>query len=420
MVWVMVKKSLLIALGFLASWAMAQQPLVIATNPTDSTQRQVYLDLISNFEEQNPQWDVRILAFEHEAYKARFLNSLASEKPEADVYFWFAGERMRSLVRQGQIRSLAKLWQDYALTDKMTSGSVAAVSVDRQPYALPVNYYHWGFYYKISVFKRLGLTPPENWSELLDVIRTLRESSVTPIALGSEAPWTLAAFFDYLNLRLNGLEFHQKLLAGRVSFLDPGVARVFDYWGQLRTAGAFDSSHARHNWQGVLPYFYRNMAGMMLMGNFFITQIPDRIKSDIGFFPFPDIVPDMPRYEEAPTDVLLIPERASNPEGAEQFLAFMAGAEQQSLMNNRLGKSSPNLYANSRDENFLREGRALLSQASAVTQFFDRDADPRLVPVGMALFQSYMASPKRLSEHLVEAESRRRAIFATGYEPAPG
>ena len=36
-------------------------------------------------------------------------------------------------------------------------------------------------------------------------------------------PWVASGWFDYLNLRINGAEFHRDLLAGKHSFDGPEV-----------------------------------------------------------------------------------------------------------------------------------------------------------------------------------------------------
>ena len=41
-------------------------------------------------------------------------------------------------------------------------------------------------------------------------------------------PWVASAWFDYLNIRINGAPFHRDLLAGKHRFDDPRCKKVFD------------------------------------------------------------------------------------------------------------------------------------------------------------------------------------------------
>ena len=82
-----------------------------------------------------------------------------------------------------------------------------AVSWQGHVYALPYSYYHWGLFYSRSTLQKVGLQPPVNWSELLQSCKILRQHGITPLVLGAKEYWPALAWFDYLNLRLNGLAF---------------------------------------------------------------------------------------------------------------------------------------------------------------------------------------------------------------------
>ena len=46
-------------------------------------------------------------------------------------------------------------------------------------------------------------------------------------------PWVASAWFDYLNIRINGAPFHRQLLAGEGRFDDPKVKAVFTKWREV-------------------------------------------------------------------------------------------------------------------------------------------------------------------------------------------
>lgn len=397
-----------LALSLLAGSTRA---LTLVLDPSSPQQREVYEELAARFGKLRPDIKLQAYVIEPESYKKQMVESLGSSQPMGDMLFWFAGEKLRYLVRQGWITSLDDLWRSEGLNEQFSEASRQLVSLDGRVYALPLNYYQWGFYYSRGVFQKLGLTPPRDWVSFLSVIQKLREANLIPVTLGSEAPWTLAAWFDYLNLRLNGIEFHQRLLRGEERFTDERVRRVFAYWKLLLEKKTFYEQHAGLGWKDAMPFLYRRKAGMVLMGNFFVASIPEPVKNDIGFFPFPEIEKDIPRYEEAPMDVALIPENSKNKDEAKAFLAFLAQSENQAFMNQRLAKSSPNLNAPAGEGFFLEEGKALLDSAAGITQFFDRDSDPRLAEAGLKAFADFMAHPDQLEAILATLEQARVRIY---------
>jgi multiple sugar transport system substrate-binding protein len=341
-------------------------------------QRLIYQELIERFRSEHPHIEVRHQEHEQEAYKANIESWLRQTGGAPDVMFYFAGHLMADFYRKGLVRPITGLWQSQQWDQSFPESISNIVEYNGQPMGLPISYYHWGIYYRKSLFERLGLSEPETWDELLAVGEALKAEGITPIALGSKARWPAAAWFDYLNLRINGLEFHKNLLAGREDFDDDRVRQVFAAWLDLVERGFFLRGHSQMSWRSALPYLYQNQAGMMLMGGFVVPQFPSQVIDDIGLFPFPVIHPDHPIAEEAPTDLLFIPSRARNVREAETFLRFVARPEIQSWFNGKLGTIAPNRQSPGPEGRLAAEGQTILKRASGYSQFFDREM-PRSV-----------------------------------------
>jgi multiple sugar transport system substrate-binding protein len=353
-------------------------------------QRLVYQRLIERFERAYPQIDVRHREYEQEDYKARIETWLREPEGAPDVVFYFAGHLMADFYRKGLVLPITDLWQSRQWDESFPRSVSDVVMHEGQPMGLPISYYHWGIYYRKSLFKRLELTPPETWNEFLEVGEALQAQGITPIALGSEARWPAAAWFDYLNLRTNGLEFHKDLLAGREDFDDERVRRVFDAWQDLIDRNFFLSGHSEKSWRSALPYLYQRQAGMMLMGGFVVPQFPEQLVDDIGLFPFPVMDSGHPIAEEAPTDLLFIPSRASNVKEAKLFLEFVARPDIQGWFNRQLGTIAPNRQAPEPDDRLVAAGNAILQRASGYSQFFDRQMARSISTPAMDTFVHFL------------------------------
>ena len=174
--------------------------------------------------------------FEHEAYKTAIRNFLTAEAP--DIVTWFAGNRMKFFVDQGLFADVSDVWADAGLNDAMAS-SKGAATVDGKQYGVPWGYYQWGVYYRKDIFDNLGLNVPKNWEEFKWVCAMLKKNDITPITIGSKYLWTAGGWFDYLNLRINGYQFHMDLTAGKVSYEDSRLDATFDAWRELIDPGYF-------------------------------------------------------------------------------------------------------------------------------------------------------------------------------------
>ena len=387
--------------------------LVINADQSDPAPRKAWGQVIAQFRQENPDLEVSFNVFGHEAYKTAFRQWLGNAPP--DVVFWYAGERMQYFVQRGLLEDISDL---YTLELKRDlAGSMAAVSRGGKQYGMPYSYYHWGVFYRKDLFEKAGISSaPANWAQLLEAGKKLKAAGMTPVTLGSKALWPMAAWFDYINLRLHGLEFHQQLMAGKIAYTDARVRATFQHWGQLVKAGFFLESHAAYDWQEAQKFFHQGKTAMVLMGNFASQMFPPGQMEQIGFFPFPEIDAKVARAEEAPLDSLHIPAKAANKKAARRFLQFVARAEVQQTLNAGLLQVPANARAKVADNRFLQAGQSMLAGASGLSQFYDRDTDPDMAQFGMKAFAQFMAHPDRLDAILQSLEARRTALFKAGNE----
>lgn len=382
--------------------------LVINSNTSDPAPKAAFEQLIENFKAENPDVDVKFNVFDHEGFKTAIRNFLTSEAP--DVVTWFAGERMKTFVDRELFEDVSDIWQAEGLNDAMSS-SLSAMTVDGKQYGVPYGYYQWGVYYRKDIFEQHGLSVPQSWNELLAVGKTLNDNGVKPVTIGTKFLWTAAGWFDYLNIRINGLDFHLQLMAGEIPYTDDRVRKTFDHWRQLIDADFYIDNHASYSWQEAQPFMYQGKAAMYLIGNFIVPQFPADVADKMDYFQFPVIDADVPMYEDAPTDTIHIPAKAKNKEDARKFLAFVARPEVQTELNETLGNLPPNKNSTVPEDRFLKVGFKVLSEAAGLAQFYDRDTNPEMAKAGMKGFQEFMVKPDRLDDILERLEKARKRIF---------
>lgn len=399
----------LISFGF-PSTSLSKTSLNFSLLVSNGQQRSAYVEQINAFKSEYPNIKVNTSVFGAEEYKDRIEEWLQAPQ-HSDVMYWFGGERLNWYVRNGWVSPLDQLWDAQGWTEQFTEAAQSAVLLHGKRFAIPMHYYHWGIYYKKSLFQRLNIKPPETWAELLQVGEILKQNQVTPIALGSKERWPLAGWFDYLNLRINGLDFHQDLLHGLLSHQDERVLNVFQHWQTLKDKDFFLSNNEQLTWRDALPYLYREKAGMMLMGNFWVTQIPNNLISDIAVIPFPQVAEDMAQYEDAPTDVLFIPSNVQNRTAAETFLAFMARPRVQSQLNNAMGMLSPSKEGEQELDYFLTVGKRILDSAEGISQFYDRDTAQPLATEGMLEMQRFLNDTVKLEVVLEQLDNLTTETF---------
>lgn len=352
----------------------------------------------------------------HEDFKQAIRTWLTADEPP-DVMTWFAGNRARFFIDKGLIMDIGDLWADQGWNETYPKGFQAMSTVDGKQYFLPWTWYWWGMWYRQSIFDEVGLTPPETWDELLAACDTLNEAGYIPITIGTKFRWTAAAWFDYLNMRINGPEFHINLMLGKEAYDDPRVKAVFEKWNELFEHSCFIDNAAAYSWQEALDFMVQGDAAMYLMGQFILDEAPEDIESDLDFFRFPIIDPEVPIGEDAPTDGFFIAANAPNPEEAKAFLAYLGSAESQTSAAEVMGRIVTNTEVDPAvyDE-ITQKGIELIQGADFVAQFYDRDTTPEMADEGMNAMMAFWDDPTQIDTLLAQLEEARQRVFAEEQE----
>ena len=365
--------------------------------------------IIPMFEKENPGIKVKMTIYDHEAYKTAIRNFLQAEPP--DVVNWFSGNRMKFFVEQGLFEDVSDVWNKHDLHAKLSSAR-STVTLDGKQWGVPTTYYQWGFYYRKDIFAKYGLGEPRSMGDLMHISETLKKNGITPFTIGTKYLWTAAGWFDFLNLRVNGYDFHMALMDGNISYEDKRLDKVFDIWGDLARKGYYIKNHASYSWQEGQAPMINGDAAMYLMGNF---VVPDLVKAGldgkIGYFQFPVIDGSVRTYEDAPTDSMHIPSRAKNKTDAKKFLAFFARADIQGIIAEAAGMLPANNQSPTPTDEFLKIGFKVLSEAAGLAQFYDRDTTPEMAKEGMKGFQEFMVNPDREKQIRKRIEKVRKRIF---------
>ncbi len=403
---VMVAVSVLL---LMVTLGVAKERIVVNSYMADPAPRAAFAELVEMFEDQHPEYEVVVNTFPHEDFKTLLRTWLVAPE-SADVMTWFAGERMQYFAAQGLLEPLDDLFVDDTFSDLFPSAFRTVCAYDDQVYFIPQSWYWWGMWYRLSIFEELDLTTPLTWSQFLNVCQELQDAGYIPISIGTKFLWTAAGWFDHLNLRVSGFDFHMDLMEGKVPYTDARVREAFEYWGQLVEKGYFLDNHAAYAWQEAATFLFTGEAAMYLMGQFIFDVAPEDVQDDIGFFRFPIIDGTVGVYEETPIDGFLMPANAKNKEGARVFLRFIAEQESQQFFAEDLGRLAANRHVPAPDE-MAQDGLDMILASDGVAQFYDRDTNPEMASEGMERFVEFMMFPDRLDTILAELETVRARIF---------
>ena len=370
--------------------------------------------MIARFGEEHPNLNIETTVIDREAYKTQIRNFLTANSP--DVATWYAANRMSPYVKAGLFEDVSDLWAEPEIADNLAS-TKGAMTIDGKQWGVPYTYYQWGVYYRKDIYEELGINEPADFDEMVANCEKVIASGRKCYTIGTKWLWTASGWFDYLNMRTHGFDFHMAMARGEVEWTDDRVRETFANWRRLIDLGAFVDDHQNKDWQQSLPLMVSGEAAAILKGNFAVAPLREAGLDDskLDFHQFPSITPGVALAEDAPTDTFHIPSNAENKEAARAFLRFVVSANEQTEINNgaNLGQLPVNAQSAVDDDKFLNEGFAMLSSNSpgGVAQFFDRDFPAEMAKAAMEGMQEFMVFPDNLDDILERLESVRQDVY---------
>lgn len=376
----------------------AEGPLTIQSRLTN--QDAAALEAVVDAFNEKGGGQVEINEVPNETYREQLPTYLTSANPP-DIYTWLGGEATRVFADEGLILDISDIWEDFDFNDALRELSQDSEGTE---VFVPTSNYWWGVYYDTRLFDSLGLEEPTTWDEFLDVAETLQANDVVPIGIGlTDSPWLASAWFDYLNLRINGPEFHLALLAGDESFDSPEVEAVFEAWDEILPY--FDDTASGLSFNQATTDFVQNRTGMILAGSWFQGSIPADQLEHFDYFKFPVIDESVPDGEEAPTDGFFASANTDQPALAKEFLTYLASAEAQEIMYDATGSGTllpTNPDADVELTPYAEKGREIIQNAAGLSQFFNRDAGDDVQPSADQALTQYLAQAAEIGDILAQ------------------
>ncbi len=403
--------TILLALFFLPGTIWAQKTeVVVQSYMSDEAPKNTFADLAAEFMKQNPDIKVTVNTVAHEQFKTQLVNYLTS-KNAPDVLTWFAGYRMQQYAVKNLLEPVDGIFPGGSMEKEFPSAFKGACSYGGKVYFVPQSWYWWAVYYNKDVFKKYGIKVPTNWDQFLAVCESLKKNGVAPISIGAKDTWTAGGWFDYMDVAVNGGDFHQKLTAGTVSYTDPKVLNTFGYIANLAKKGYIIPSATSYSWQEAANLLFDGKAGMYLMGQFIKDVAPADKKESIDFFTFPIVGGNVKYGVDTPLDGFMMPKNAPHKDAAKKFLAFIASRQGQEMFCKPLGRLAAN--ANVPVPNAeAKRGLDMVKAATWAMLFYDRDAPEEMAGKGMNAIVDIIQTPDQLKSILTELDKERVRIYA--------
>jgi multiple sugar transport system substrate-binding protein len=381
-------------------------------NGSDAVPKAAFAAMTSAFGKSSGE-TVKTNTVDHDTFQNN-ITSYLQGTPD-DVFTWFAGYRMQFFAGKGLAHEIDDVWNQIGgnFTDAIKA---LAKGTDGHYYLVPLYNYPWAVFYRKSLFAAKGYQVPTNWDGFLALAGQMKKDGLIPFSLGygQGDSWAPLGTFDFINLRINGYDFHKSLMGGKESWTDARVKDVFTHWSQL--VPFYQQGAAGRKWQDAAQSLINKETGMYVLGSFVSQQFTNAADlADLDFFLFPEINPVYGTESiEAPTDGLMMCARPKNESGSAKFLEFVGSAQAENdYLNIDTSELAVNKLADTSKYSDLRKKCVqAIAQAKNVTQFADRDSDPGFISnVVEPAVSTWLGAPATTDSVLNQIQSQKSQYF---------
>lgn len=267
---------------------------------TEDIEQKAFLEVVRTFE-QTTGLEVEVAPTPDDGSPARELRELVEAEKVPAVAFVFPNtlveyareglaKPLESLgISEDELRlSYSRTWLDLGTVD----GKIYALAGAATSKSL--------VWFRPRDFRRLGVTAPRTWDDLVALTRRLARAGEQPWAVGARDWFTLTDWFENIYVRSEGPWKYDGLFAGRLPFDDPSViAAVQRMTSLLRDpylAGGVDAAVLRSFPDAVGDVFGPDPSAHLFMGGGFVGHFalgavqPAPVPgTSIGAAPFPTI-----------------------------------------------------------------------------------------------------------------------------------
>ncbi len=222
-------------------------------------------------------------------YETTGLPVLLSSNEAPDVYFEWAGERLRNRHADGYAADITDLVNNGPLSDIFDEGAFNGMVIDDQIVMVPSNADVTNVYwYNVAIFDELGLDVPTTWDEFLDVARALKAADYVPIGTGNKDLWPGGNWIAHQISRVIGEDAYDQLMKREIPMNDPSVIAALDTASIFHEEELVNASIAGSDDTEGAQLFFQGLSGMHPIGSWLVSwAIEEAPDLDFDYFNMP-------------------------------------------------------------------------------------------------------------------------------------
>lgn len=273
----------------------AKEPVTLTIEynwSTPNVDNIMYKERIKKFQELNPDIKIEEQDIPSAQYRTK-LRTEAAGNSMPDMFILYPGIEMDPFIAADVLMPIDEIMDNWK--GILPEQALAGYRANGKQYAIPTKmtfvdivYYHKDMLAKVG-YKEF----PKTYSEFLELCKKLKDSGVTPLAIGNKNKWPMqSTFMSVVEDRMTGSDFLPKVTKGEAKFTDPDYVKALNVISDLVKLEAFNADINTMDEVQQQDYFLQKKAAMTMTSSTIDTKFrgsnPDKAAADnIGIALFP-------------------------------------------------------------------------------------------------------------------------------------
>lgn len=262
---------------------------------------------------------------------------LKAEDGTLPQIFWIEGSEASEYSEAGVLMDMTEFLDENADIKTALGGMEAAFKDNNGQYGLPYQCNVQGIFYNKELFDKAKIEYPTDettYDDFIEMIKKLKDSGVTPLAIGSKnSAFAMWEFNEFLS-RYGWEDNIENILDGKDKFNNKELMACFEKIQGMKDANAFPENMATIEYFDAKQLFNDGQAAMFGTGQWDCAEFDENIGDKIGFWWGPKFTDTQSNQEivmkvpSAPIGVsAAVADDEKLKEGVYEFLKFYYGEE---------------------------------------------------------------------------------------------
>ncbi len=227
---------------------------------------------IAKFKEANPGWEVELIIQDDDIYSTVGLQGLLTGGNPPDAYFEWAGARTVQREADGFAADLTDAIANSTLKDLFPENAFNSGKSNGKTLLLPtgsdVTNVMW---YDVETFKKLGITVPNTWDELLAACEKIKAAKQNCFSVGNKDYWVAGNFFGHLYSRVIGESAYHEIMTRETPMNSPELVKAYEVLANLQKSGYINASANSIADNEGYTLFFKGGAAMLPIGSWLVS-----------------------------------------------------------------------------------------------------------------------------------------------------